>query len=141
MDLESLLNQVKQMIFREPSTPHNESNDPGGLIGNIENLFRQQQPQQPAGYNVRPASEDPLGDPADLLPSGSRGYGYMQGNETAQQFPNLRPASEDPLGDPADQEAYVQPASGQSYQQQQQRQFPNLRPASEDPLGDPADRQ
>ena len=36
--------------------------------------------------NVRPASEDPYGDPAD------------------QQFGNVRPASEDPYGDPADQQ-------------------------------------
>ncbi len=35
--------------------------------------------------NVRPASEDPYGDPAD--------YG---------QYGNVRPASEDPYGDPAD---------------------------------------
>lgn len=39
-----------------------------------------------SGYgNVRPASEDPYGDPADYS-----GYG------------NIRPASEDPYGDPAD---------------------------------------
>lgn len=37
--------------------------------------------------NVRPASEDPYGDPAD-----NRQYG------------NIRPASEDPYGDPADQQ-------------------------------------
>jgi hypothetical protein len=37
--------------------------------------------------NVRPASEDPYGDPAD--------YG---------QYGNIRPASEDPYGDPADQQ-------------------------------------
>lgn len=36
--------------------------------------------------DIRPASEDPYGDPAD--------YG---------QYPNIRPASEDPYGDPADQ--------------------------------------
>jgi hypothetical protein len=35
--------------------------------------------------NIRPASEDPYGDPAD--------YG---------QYGNIRPASEDPYGDPAD---------------------------------------
>jgi hypothetical protein len=34
--------------------------------------------------DVRPASEDPYGDPAD------------------QEFANVRPASEDPYGDPAD---------------------------------------
>ena len=37
--------------------------------------------------NVRPASQDPYGDPAD--------YG---------QYGNIRPASEDPYGDPADQQ-------------------------------------
>lgn len=37
--------------------------------------------------NVRPASEDPYGDPAD--------YG---------QYGSIRPASEDPYGDPADQQ-------------------------------------
>ena len=36
--------------------------------------------------NVRPASEDPYGDPADF-----------------GEFGNVRPASEDPYGDPADQ--------------------------------------
>ncbi len=40
--------------------------------------------------NVRPASEDPYGDPADQ----EQGQG---------QFGNVRPASEDPYGDPADQ--------------------------------------
>jgi hypothetical protein len=44
-----------------------------------------QQDQQPYG-DVRPASEDPYGDPAD------------------QEFANVRPASEDPYGDPADQQ-------------------------------------
>jgi hypothetical protein len=37
--------------------------------------------------NVRPASEDPYGDPADIA-----SYG------------DVRPASEDPYGDPADQD-------------------------------------
>lgn len=37
--------------------------------------------------NVRPASEDPYGDPADF-----------------QRYGNIRPASEDPYGDPADQQ-------------------------------------
>ncbi len=47
---------------------------------------------------VRPASEDPYGDPAD------------------QQFGNVRPASEDPYGDPADQQfGNVRPASEDSY--------------------------
>lgn len=37
--------------------------------------------------NIRPASEDPYGDPAD-----------------SGQYGNIRPASEDPYGDPADQQ-------------------------------------
>jgi len=47
----------------------------------------QQQSQGQFG-NVRPASEDPYGDPAD---------------QEQAQFGNVRPASEDPYGDPADQ--------------------------------------
>jgi len=50
-------------------------------------------------YNVRPASEDPLGDPAD-------------------QEQNILPASQDPLGDPADQipgGMDIQPASEDPY--------------------------
>lgn len=52
--------------------------------------------------DIRPASEDPYGDPAD-------GYG---------QFADVRPASEDPYGDPADdygQFADVRPASEDPY--------------------------
>ncbi|MFQ4145582.1 hypothetical protein [Chlorogloeopsis sp. ULAP02] len=50
--------------------------------------------------NIRPASEDPYGDPAD--------YG---------QYGNIRPASEDPYGDPADYGQYgnISPASEDPY--------------------------
>lgn len=42
--------------------------------------------QRSQGYgNIRPASQDPYGDPAD------------------QMYGNIRPASQDPYGDPADQ--------------------------------------
>jgi hypothetical protein len=99
MNLSDLLTQVKQAIFNDPTTPHREGHDPSGLIGQIEGLFGQHQAsvgnQQIGGsgyavtgnQNVRPASEDPLGDPADQ-----------------QRFGNVRPASEDPLGDPADRQ-------------------------------------
>ena len=43
--------------------------------------------------NVRPASEDPYGDPADQ-------YG------DAGMFGSVSPASEDPYGDPADEEEF-----------------------------------
>ncbi|HEY9805172.1 MAG TPA: hypothetical protein V6D04_01280, partial [Candidatus Obscuribacterales bacterium] len=67
--------------------------------------------QDPYG-NVRPASEDPYGDPAE------------QGGFALDPFRNIRPASEDPYGDPADDPRYQR----------------NVRPASEDPYGDPADQ-
>jgi hypothetical protein len=67
--------------------------------------------------DVRPASEDPYGDPAsDETAMGSGQYG------------DVRPASEDPYGDPADQVADYQADYG------------DVRPASEDPFGDPADQ-
>lgn len=97
--LQGLLNQVKQAIFNDPMTPHRQGYDPSGLIGQIEGLFGHHQQSQ---QGIRPASEDPLGDPADQMPMnvgyGNQGnYGYMAGRD-------VRPASEDPLGDPADQE-------------------------------------
>jgi len=72
---------------------------------------------------VRPASEDPYGDPADY-------YG------------NLTPASQDPYGDPADQEYYgnVRPASEDPYGDPADY-YGNISPASEDPYGDPADEE
>lgn len=69
--------------------------------------------------NVRPASEDPYGDPANQV-----------GNY--EQFGDVRPASEDPYGDPGN---YEQAGYGQDY-----GQFGDVRPASEDPYGDPADQ-
>jgi hypothetical protein len=83
----------------------------------------------PNQYNIRPASEDPLGDPADQ----QAGYG------------NVRPASEDPLGDPADQDprfGNVLPASQDPLGDpaDQQAGYGNVLPASQDPLGDPADQ-
>jgi hypothetical protein len=79
----------------------------GGLLGGGNN-----QNQGQMG-DVRSASEDPYGDPADAGSQG--GFGG-----------NVRPASEDPYGDPADDSSGGFGA--------------NVRPASEDPYGDPADR-
>jgi hypothetical protein len=81
MDLMSLLGSVKQAIYDNPNTPHQPGNDPGGLIAGIESLFGAFS-QNSGDRSVRPASQDPLGDPG------------------ASRFGNVRPASEDPLGDP-----------------------------------------
>jgi len=110
--LQALLNQVKNAIFNDPTTPHQDGHDPSGLIGQIEGLFGQHQ-QQANQPNIRPASEDPLGDPADQEPFAQpygQPYGQpVQNNPAGNSYGNLagqniRPASEDPLGDPADQE-------------------------------------
>jgi hypothetical protein len=82
------------------------------------------------GRNIRPASEDPLGDPADQMVVDGR---------------RVRPASEDPLGDPADQERYgrsVLPASQDPLGDPADQQIygRSVLPASQDPLGDPADQ-
>jgi len=92
--LNGLLDQVKQAIFNDPSTPHREGYDPTGLIGNIEGLFSQHQQRMQSEGQVLPASQDPYGDPAD---AGRSSYAYA-----SPQFPGVKPASEDTLGDPAD---------------------------------------
>ncbi|MBD2167929.1 translation initiation factor [Calothrix membranacea FACHB-236] len=75
--------------------------------------------------DVRPASEDPYGDPADqdvysnAIPASQDPYG-----DPADVYGNAIPASQDPYGDPADQNV-----------------FGDVRPASEDPYGDPADEE
>lgn len=59
-----------------------------GFLRKIGEVFGSDD-QQDDNYDreVRPASEDPYGDPADV-----------------GMFGDVRPASEDPYGDPADQE-------------------------------------
>jgi hypothetical protein len=103
MGLDDLLQRVKNAIFDDDKTPY-QRGDSGGLIRTIEDIFGQNRPEAGTIDNPRPASEDPLGDPADLEPVGTGRGGYPRRDEDAlrRQFPNLRPASEDPLGDPAD---------------------------------------
>jgi hypothetical protein len=83
----------------------------GKVVDALTGDSGQDQQRQP---NVRPASEDPYGDPAD--------QGYAPAGQYQGQ--TVLPASQDPYGDPADQ-----------YQGHQ------VLPASQDPLGDPADEE
>jgi hypothetical protein len=78
--LDSLLDAVKDQITNHVQQGGHTNFDTGGLLGKITDLFNQHR-----ASNVRPASDDPYGDPAD------------QGGR------NVRPASQDPYGDPADQ--------------------------------------
>jgi len=103
MDLQSLFHSVAGLLNNH--TRQNDSVDTDGLLGQVGGLFRQHGYQGPdysapqaGGYNgqpVLPASQDPLGDPADQ-------NGYAQ--NAADQQAGILPASQDPLGDPADQQ-------------------------------------
>jgi len=94
MNLGSLFNSVAGLI--EQHTRSNDGVDTDGMLGQLGNIFSQHGYQNPGyqsgmsgGYgnqNILPASQDPMGDPAD-----------QAGGQ------NILPASEDPLGDPADQ--------------------------------------
>jgi|SwirhisoilCB2_FD_contig_31_4684539_length_630_multi_4_in_0_out_0_2 hypothetical protein len=94
MDLGSLLRQVTGLI--ENQTRQEPGVNTDDLLGQIGGLFRQ---HANATGQILPASQDPLGDPAD--------QGYQQGYQQseADRQAGILPASQDPLGDPADQPA------------------------------------
>ena len=79
--LDGLLDQIKNAI-----TDHATENksDAGNLLSRVTDLFGRHA-QTSGAQNVRPASQDPYGDP------GNGGAG------------KVKPASQDPYGDPADQ--------------------------------------
>ena len=85
MDL--LLNAVKSSVMQHSDQQAHTGFDPTQLLGHLDQLFTQHgQQQQVGGQNVRPASQDRYGDPADQGGGGR----------------NVKPASQDPYGDPAD---------------------------------------
>lgn len=93
MDLGSLLSQVAGLI--DNKTRQEPGVDTDNLLGQISGLFRQ---HADTTGQVLPASQDPLGDPAD--------QGYQQSGDPqseADRQAGILPASQDPLGDPADQ--------------------------------------
>jgi len=76
------------------------------------------------GREVRPASEDPYGDPADQMGTGRMGMGKMSMGRGGMG--NVKPASMDPYGDPADQMPRASMGT------------PHRKPSSNvDPYGDP----
>jgi len=83
----STLNTIFDLLKRTMSERAGAGGRSGGILGQITDMIGQRsRSNTPAQRDVRPASEDPYGDPADA--KGAR---------------NVRPASEDPYGDPADQ--------------------------------------
>jgi hypothetical protein len=86
--LDKILDVVKNRLSERGQEGSAKSYGRGGLLGKITDMFGQRRTSS-AGRNprnVRPASEDPYGDPADEI-----------------KGRNVRPASEDPYGDPADE--------------------------------------
>jgi hypothetical protein len=84
--LDTILDLVKRKVA-ERSGGSSGGLGGGGILGQITDMLGQRtRRKSPAQPRVRPASEDPYGDPAD-----------------AKGAKNVRPASEDPYGDPADQ--------------------------------------
>ena len=84
-NLDELLDAVKTQIVNHVQQGNHSGFDTDGLLGKITDIFGRH--KRSDNRNIRPASEDPYGDPADQM--GGR---------------SVRPASEDPYGDPADQE-------------------------------------
>lgn len=114
---DGLIEQAKNAVLNRTSNDKQSNNGDDSLLGTLKDLLGQKSGKQ--DRQVRSASEDPHGDPADQNQSAQ--------NQSAQsQYGNVRPASEDPYGDPADSE------NGNGRR--------NVRPASEDPYGDPADQ-
>ena len=84
--LDNLLDAVKRQISNHVQQGNHSGFDTDGLLGKITDLFGDHKRAAADPRNVRPASQDPYGDPADEL----RGR-------------SVRPASQDPYGDPADE--------------------------------------
>jgi hypothetical protein len=83
----SALDSIFDLLKRKVAERAGSGSRAGGILGQITDMIGQRAGQgRTAQRNVRPASEDPYGDPAD-----------------AKGAKNVRPASEDPYGDPADQ--------------------------------------
>ncbi len=85
--IDELLDAVKNQIVTHVQQGNHNNFDTDGLLGKITDLFGQHKRASSAGRDIRPASEDPYGDPAD----------EMRGR-------SVRPASQDPYGDPADED-------------------------------------
>jgi hypothetical protein len=82
--LDALLDSVKSAVTDHANDQKHIGLDPSGVLGKISGLFGAHQSSD--GNNVRPASEDPCGDPADQAGGGGK----------------VKLASQNPYGDPAD---------------------------------------
>lgn len=66
LNLDSLLDSVKNAISNHVQAGGHQNFNTGGLLDKISDLFGSHAAGQSAGQsNVKPASQDPYGDPAD----------------------------------------------------------------------------
>lgn len=84
--MDQLLQMVKDSVMQHSQDQSHTGFDPSNLLGHIDQLFGQHASGTLGQANVRPASQDPYGDPADQV----------------GRFGSVKPASQDPYGDPAD---------------------------------------
>lgn len=82
--LDTILDLVKRKVSEQ------QRGGAGGILGQITDMLGQRTAKKQGQRDVRPASEDPYGDPADQGASRAAGH-------------KVKPASQDPYGDPADQ--------------------------------------
>ena len=111
-----IFDALKNLVTGNDRDPNRAEGEQGGLMDVVSNFLGGNNNDRNPN-DVRPASEDPYGDPADEF--GSREVMHGQ---------DVLPASEDPYGDPADEMNEEYAGHG-------------VRPASEDPYGDPADHR
>jgi hypothetical protein len=83
---DSILDVVKRKVLERAGAQKGTAT--GGILGQITDMLgqRARPAGKAAGREVRPASQDPYGDPAD-----------------APNARKVKPASQDPYGDPADE--------------------------------------
>jgi hypothetical protein len=139
MDWMQLLNQVSQNIYNNQSTPHQPGEDPGNLIGNLSQIFMQQQAAQgqPSRDTLEQVKQEIYNNPSVPHQPGNDQGGLISGIEqlfAQAQVPgvggNVQPAAQDKYGDAADDDV----------RQQYQRQFgAPVETANQDPYGDAAD--
>ena len=89
-NMDELLDAVKNQIVDHVQQGNHKNFDTEGLIGKISDLFGAHKQSAPSSRDIKPASQDPYGDPAD------EGRGVRTPS-------NVKPASQDPYGDPADE--------------------------------------
>jgi hypothetical protein len=142
MDWMQLINQVSNMIYDNPSTPHQPGVDPGNLVGNITQMLMQQQQTQgrPDANTLEQIKQEIYNNPSTPHQPGFDPNGLIQSLEglfLGQQKvmsgdQQVMPASRDPLGD----------AGKEGYQTQVSPDMGDVpvQPASEDPYGDAANQ-